>query len=647
MIGQVLNGTYRLTDVLGSGGYADVYLARDLRSNTIVAVKILRPHVAQNPDIAARFEREATLARRLQTPHVAQVLDSGQDGKSPFIVMELVQGLTVAELIRRHGPFGIPEAVDVADQLLSALGSAHALGIIHRDIKPQNLMLDAEHRLKVLDFGVARVAGGGSMTAAGHLLGTPEYMSAEQLEGRTIDHRTDLYAAGAVLYQLLSGRAPFLRFSNTQVWELIRRVQNEQPPSIRQLRAEVTPELAAVVERAMAKDPNQRFQTAYEMRLALAAAVGKQAPPPQAPPATMPPPGDTQVMPVPNAAGPVPPVPPMGGSATPVSGQSGQSPAGQPQRGGSTPGSFPPPPPGASRSHTPIPPMPHGPDAQRTRATGKNIVVWAVVALVLVLVGLTVWRWVPFAGSAPTPTPTMAPAAASPTVASAPATPAPGAQASPVGLGSTGPGGASASPVVSPKPTNAPGVLLSDTFENAEIGQLPRVSARPNDYVFAYDRGEYVINKINAALPAAPIVFLPGSYENTVIAVDVRIVGDAASRYAFVVCRDQSSGGQAKQYRASIVPEGRRLILSRWDDGSQRVLSEVRDDAAINPGNAVNRLELSCAGAKISAAVNGKTLVSADDTTLNRGDQGLGAGTFAGVDGTLEARYDNLEIKSP
>src|SRR5262249_37887214 len=208
--------------------------------------------------------------------------------------------------------------------------------------------------------------------------------------------------------------------------------------------------------------------------------------------------------------------------------------------------------------------------------------------------------------------------------------PAPG-QASPVAAGNST--SLAASPTIPPKPTNAPGVLLADTFENAEIGQLPRVSARPTDYVFAYDRGEYVITKINAALPAAPIVFLPGTYDNTVLAIDVRIMGDVTSRYAFVVCRDQSSGGQAKQYRASIVPDGRRLILSRWDDGTQRVLSEVRDDPAINPGNASNRLELRCAGAKISAVVNGKTLASADDMTLNRGDQGLGAGTFAGVDG--------------
>jgi hypothetical protein len=190
-------------------------------------------------------------------------------------------------------------------------------------------------------------------------------------------------------------------------------------------------------------------------------------------------------------------------------------------------------------------------------------------------------------------------------------------------------------------------VLLADDFERAEAGRLPRVSSRPNDYLFSYDAGEYVINKINAELPAAPIVFLPGEFENTVIAIDVRIAGDISSRYALVVCRDQSTGGQAKQYRASLVPEARRVVLSRWDNGAQRVLAEARDDPAIQEGNAKNRLELRCAGPKIAVAVNGKVLASADDLTLKKGGHGIGAGTFQGVTGTLLARFDNLEVRSP
>lgn len=147
-------------------------------------------------------------------------------------------------------------------------------------------------------------------------------------------------------------------------------------------------------------------------------------------------------------------------------------------------------------------------------------------------------------------------------------------------------------------------------------------------------------------MAAAPIVFLPTSFDNSVISIDVRIVGDVASRYAFVVCRDVTADGLAKQYRASIVPEGQRLILSRWESGAQTVLSDTRDEV-IRAGNAANRLELSCAGTTIAASVNGKGLASVEDTTLSRGDHAIGAGTFAGVEGTVEARFDNLVVRSP
>ena len=730
MIGQVLNGNYRLTDLVGTGGYADVYLARDLRSNTIVAVKILHTHVARDPDVAARFEREAALARRLQTPHVARILDAGQDPTSPpFMVMEFVQGLTVAELIRRHGPFPIPDALRIVDQLLIALGSAHALGIVHRDVKPQNLMIDAERRLKVLDFGVARIVGAGSLTASGHLLGTPEYMASEQVEGGVVDFRADLYGAGAVLYQLLSGRAPFLRYQDTDLWALIRQVRTELPPPIRQLRPELSPALAAVVERAMAKDPNQRYGSAFEMRQALAAAGGLDEPTPLPPPVAAPSsPGETQILggPPPDllTPRPVPPseretrelpaIPPETRPYLPGQAPTGQTPPGPPgQRGAGQsppgpvpPGPYPPGPyppaqgpypqpprPGPPQGQVPPPPyggpgQGYGPrpgqgygHGQGQGAQRSGMPVWQIAALgagavVLVIVGVVLGRIVPLPGSS-TPTPTSV-AAGTPTLAAtgtpgaigqgASPVPTPGGGSpvvsggSPVAVGSpqiaapspspspavaVKPTSPPPSPTAAPKPTNAPGVILADNFDRPEFGQLLRTSPRPNDYTFSYDGGEYVINKTNPTLPSAPIVFLPGSYDNTIIAVDIRLMGDVTSRYAFVVCRDQSTGGQARQYRASMVPDERRLILSRWDDGNQRVLATVSDEPAINPGNARNRLELRCAGARIAASVNGKVVASADDMTLNRGDQGIGAGTFSGVVGTLEARFDNLEVRQP
>ena len=372
MIGQVLNGNYRLTDLVGSGGYADVYLARDLRTNTIVAVKVLHAHVATDPDIAARFEREVNLARRLQTPHIARVLDSGQDSTSPpYLVMEFVQGLTLAELIKRNGPFPIKEAVEIGDQLLSALGAAHAIGIIHRDVKPQNLLLDAERRLRVLDFGVARVVGAGTMTSAGELLGTPEYMSSEQIAGQQVDRRTDIYAAGAVLYHLLTGQPPYLRYTDTDIWELIGRVRSESPTPLRQLRVDLPPGIAVVVERAMARDPNQRYQTAFDMQIALAAAARAELALDL--PGATPRRGahGTEILPAPGQ----PPTPPFDDGQTPQwsPGETapGESPPGLaglglPQPGPGRPVGTPPnPPQPGPYSPGPYPPVAHRPDGTR------------------------------------------------------------------------------------------------------------------------------------------------------------------------------------------------------------------------------------------------------------------------------------------
>lgn len=208
-----------------------------------------------------------------------------------------------------------------------------------------------------------------------------------------------------------------------------------------------------------------------------------------------------------------------------------------------------------------------------------------------------------------------------------------------------------AAATASPQPPTAapPGseIILEDRFDRSEGGLLTRISPRPDDYTFSYERGEYAIKKLNPTLPAAPIVFVRGEYADTVVAVDVRLVGEAGARYAFLVCRDRSSSSQTRQYRASIVPEGRRVILSHWQEGTQRVLAETRDNPAVQFGNATNRLELRCVGPKIEVIVNGKSVVSAEEGTLASGEHGLGAGTFSGVEGTLEARFDNLEIRAP
>lgn len=301
-----------------------------------------------------------------------------------------------------------------------------------------------------------------------------------------------------------------------------------------------------------------------------------------------------------------------------------------------------------------------------------------VGALVLVVAGVAIGRMVPLPGRS-TPTPTIVVVATpTATVPTKPSTPSATAQAvsspSSVAVNPTSPPtpapkptspptaapkptspptaaptptGSPPSPTPPPKPTNPPGVLLAENFERAETGQLPRTSSRPNDYVFSYDRGEYVINKINAAAQIAPMVILNGPYDNTVIAVDIRLMGDVRSRYGFLACRHQTTATLSKHYRASVVPDGREMILSRWDDGQERKLHTVSDEPSINPGNGKNRLELRCAGTRISVTVNGKVLASVDDMTLSRGDHGVGTGAFTGTQGTIEARYDNLEIRVP
>jgi eukaryotic-like serine/threonine-protein kinase len=740
VIGQVLNGSYQLTELVGSGGYADVYRARDLRSGGTVAVKVLHPHIARVAGVVARFQREIELARRLQTPAVARILDAGRDPAAPpYLVMEFIQGQTIAQLVEQRGPLPVPQAVEIVDGLLGALKQAHALGIVHRDLKPQNLMLDQAGRVRVLDFGVSRAVGVGTITADGQLLGTPEYMAPEQLDGRPVDARADLYAVGAVLFHLLAGRPPYLRPNQHDLWEVIRRVRREPPPPVQQLRPQLAPSVVAVVDRAMTRDPAQRYGSAFEMQQALAAAAG--ADPPTPPPFRAPlqarPPSPpsvasgaptlwrdvdherpTVILPsLPGAAGPdgsalQPPAPTapsaLGrGASPPGSPQPLVPPAAPPSLAAPFP-QQPPPAPGPSGWTAPRSSFGSPPGAARAAGSpsrrGGRPPVWLLVtgglaAVLLVGAGVVLGRFAspPGLGAGPTLTPVSATALlTAPTrtpapvpVVGAPASPAPAApalasaspDAAPVPL--PGPASSPAIAIAPPAPTPAPSptasalpppppqpqpgppadprppppsaapappgseVILADDFDRDEGGLLTRTSPRPNDYTFSYERGEYAIKKLNPTLPAAPIVFVRGEYADTVVAVDVRLVGEAGARYAFLVCRDRSSGGETRQYRTSIVPEGRRVILSHWRDGNQHVLAETRDNPAVHFGNATNRLELRCVGPKIEAIVNGRSVVSAEDDTLASGEHGLGAGTFSGVEGTLEARFDNLEIRAP
>jgi hypothetical protein len=261
-------GRYRLTGKLGRGGMADVFAAEDVRLGRIVAVKLLRGDLAEDPVAKARFTREAQSVAGLNHQAVVAVYDSGEDrtaaGAVPYIVMELVEGHTIRELLVGPTPPPVDQALLIVSGVLDALAYSHRNGIVHRDIKPANVIITMTGAVKVMDFGIARALHGASttMTQTGMVMGTPQYLSPEQALGKTVDHRSDLYATGCMLYELLTLRPPFV--GETPLSVVYQHVQDEPvPPSA--VNGRVPPELDGLVLRALAKDPDDRFQTAEEM----------------------------------------------------------------------------------------------------------------------------------------------------------------------------------------------------------------------------------------------------------------------------------------------------------------------------------------------------------------------------------------------
>jgi serine/threonine protein kinase len=266
---EVLGGRYELRGVLGRGGMAEVRDGWDIRLDRPVAVKLLHPVFTTQPDDRMRFEVEARAAAALNHPHIVSVHDSGEHAGTPYIVMERLSGETLADLIAR-GPLPQPQVRSILDDVLSALAAAHAAGILHRDIKPANILFSASGHTKVADFGIAKSAGG-VHTLTGQIVGTMAYLSADRIAGRPASVADDLYAVGVVGYEALTGRRAF---PQENLAELARAVAEDTPPPLAVLRPDVDPALAAVIERAMTRDPGWRFGSADEMRAALAGRIG-------------------------------------------------------------------------------------------------------------------------------------------------------------------------------------------------------------------------------------------------------------------------------------------------------------------------------------------------------------------------------------
>ncbi|MGZ8717250.1 MAG: Stk1 family PASTA domain-containing Ser/Thr kinase [Gaiellaceae bacterium] len=277
LIGTLFDGRYQVVRKLGAGGMANVYLAEDQELGRRVAIKILNERHANDEQFVERFRREAKNAAALSHPNIVSIYDRGEAEGTYYIAMEYLDGRSLKELIISRGPAPLNVAIEYVRQILSALRFAHRHGIVHRDIKPHNVLVDADGRVKVTDFGIAR-AGASQMTEAGSIVGTAQYLSPEQARGTGVDQRSDLYSLGIVLYELLTGTLPFN--GDTPV-EIAMKHLSQTPALPSATRPELPRELDFVVTRALAKDPDERYQSAEQMdadleRLARGAAVSAE-----------------------------------------------------------------------------------------------------------------------------------------------------------------------------------------------------------------------------------------------------------------------------------------------------------------------------------------------------------------------------------
>jgi len=275
--GTKLDG-YEVLGLLGAGGMGEVYRARDVVLKRDVAIKVLPTFVSQDPDRLRRFEQEAQAAAALNHPNILAVYQFGVFEGAPYLVSELLEGSTLRQMLQR-GPLQVRKTIDYAVQIAHGLAAAHEKGIVHRDLKPENLFVTKDGRIKILDFGLAKLTqrqpdsdgAAPTLTAGtdpGMVMGTAGYMSPEQVRGKAVDHRTDIFAFGAILYEMLTGKRAFQRSTSA---ETMTAILNDEPPAISQLVQSIPPGLQRVVHRCLEKNPEQRFHSASDLAFALEA----------------------------------------------------------------------------------------------------------------------------------------------------------------------------------------------------------------------------------------------------------------------------------------------------------------------------------------------------------------------------------------
>ncbi len=263
MLGNVFNNRYRLKEKIGSGGMADVYLADDLLLNREVAIKVLHQQYAADPSFIQRFRYEAQAAANLNHPNIVNIYDWGNEGDIYYIVMEYVEGRDLKQILLTEGRFMPERAAEIAAEICAALQFAHRQNLVHRDIKPHNIIITPMGQVKVMDFGIARVGTGNGMTQTGTVMGTAQYISPEQAQGQAVDARSDIYSLGVVLYEMLLGRVPF---DDDNAIAVAYKQVKEDPVPISLVDRSMPPALEAIVMKALAKNPENRYGSAQEMK---------------------------------------------------------------------------------------------------------------------------------------------------------------------------------------------------------------------------------------------------------------------------------------------------------------------------------------------------------------------------------------------